>query len=454
MVKVAGVELQGARAAVLGMAKSGLGAVSLLRAQGALVTASDMKPFGSLEEHVRTALAGVRFVPQSEDPTLGQDIVVLSPGVPDDLDIVTAARGRGTPVIGELELASYFLTGPIIGITGSNGKTTVTALIGHILQHSGIDAIVGGNIGTPPSVLVGASNEDTWLVLELSSFQLETASHFSAKIGVCLNVTPDHLDRHKTMAAYQAAKGRLFATQREGSFAVLNADDEICAGYSALTPGWPVWFSMERPVAPGLYVRDGMIVLDGDPVMPVSGIPLRGRHNIQNVLAAAAAAHLAGATLEQIAAAVKSFPGVEHRLEFVRELNGVAWYNDSKATNVDAALKAVEAFDNRLWIILGGKDKDSDYRPLAEALRGHVAGELLIGSAAEKIAGQLSEIPQVACGTMEAAVAHAAGHAQPGDVVLLAPACASFDQFTSYEHRGCVFKALVRNLDGERETRR
>lgn len=453
-MKVAGVELQGARVAVLGMAKSGLGAVSLLRAQGALVTAGDMKPFDSLEEHVRTALAGIRFVPQSEDPTLGQDIVVLSPGVPDDLDIVTAARGRGTPVIGELELASYFLTGPIIGVTGSNGKTTVTALIGHILQHSGIDAIVGGNIGTPASALVGASNEDTWLVLELSSFQLETASHFSAKIGVCLNVTPDHLDRHKTMAAYQAAKGRLFATQREGSFAVLNADDEICTGYSALTPGWPVWFSMERPVAPGLYVRDGVIVLDGDPVLPAADIPLRGRHNVQNVLAAAAAAHLAGATLEQIAAAVKSFPGVEHRIEFVRERGGVAWYNDSKATNVDAALKAVEAFDNRLWIILGGKDKDSDYRPLAEALRGHVAGALLIGSAAEKIAGQLSEIPQVACGTMEAAVAHAAGHAQPGDVVLLAPACASFDQFTSYEHRGRVFKALVRDLDGEPETGR
>ena len=198
-MKVAGVELQGARVAVLGLAKSGLGAVSLLRAQGALVTAGDGKPFAFLEESVQAALAGIRFVPQADDPTLGQDLVVLSPGVPDDLDIVVAARKRGTPVIGELELASYYLTGPIIGVTGSNGKTTCTALIGHILRHSGIDAIVGGNIGIPPSALVGASNEDTWLVLELSSFQLETASNFSAKIGVCLNVTPDHLDRHKTM---------------------------------------------------------------------------------------------------------------------------------------------------------------------------------------------------------------------------------------------------------------
>ena len=453
-MKVAGVELQGARVAVLGLAKSGLGAVSLLRAQGALVTAGDGKPFAFLEESVQAALAGIRFVPQADDPTLGQDLVVLSPGVPDDLDIVVAARKRGTPVIGELELASYYLTGPIIGVTGSNGKTTCTALIGHILRHSGIDAIVGGNIGIPPSALVGASNEDTWLVLELSSFQLETASNFSAKIGVCLNVTPDHLDRHKTMDAYSGAKGRLFATQREDGFAVLNADDETCTGYSALTRGWPVWFSLERTVAPGVYVQDGVIVLDGEPVMPVSGIPLRGRHNVQNVLAAAAAAHLAGATLEQIAAAVRTFPGVEHRLEFVRDRAGVAWYNDSKATNVDAALKAVEAFDNRLWIILGGKDKDGDYTPLAEALRGHVAGALLIGSAAEKIAVQLQGIPQVACGTMEAAVAHAASHARQADVVLLAPACASFDQFSSYEERGRVFKDLVRALDGGTERRK
>ena len=447
-MKVAGVELHGARVAVLGLAKSGLSAIALLRAQGALVTAADEKPLVALPETTRAALEGVAFVQQADDPTAGQDLVVLSPGVPNDLEILTAARGRGIPVIGELELASYFLVGPVLGVTGSNGKTTTTALIGHILQQSGIGALVGGNIGTPPTAMVGMSNEDTWLVLELSSFQLETAEHFSAKIGVCLNLTPDHLDRHKTMEAYKAAKGRLFSTQREGSFAVLNAEDEACTEYASLTPGWPVWFSQERPVTPGLHVRDGVIVLDDDPVMPVSGIPLRGRHNVENVLAAAAAAHLAGATLEQIASAVKTFPGVEHRIEFVREHAGVAWYNDSKATNVDAALKAVEAFEQRLWIILGGKDKGSDYRPLGAALRGHVAGALLIGAAAEKIAGQLgADVPMVACGTIEAAVEHAARHAAPGDVVLLAPACASFDQFTSYEHRGRVFKQLVRELD-------
>ncbi|MBN8732950.1 MAG: UDP-N-acetylmuramoyl-L-alanine--D-glutamate ligase [Acidobacteria bacterium] len=448
------MELQGARVAVVGLAKSGLSAVALLRAQGALVTASDEKPLDSLPEAARAALKGVAFVQQVDDPTLGQDLVVLSPGVPDDLAIVKAARGRGVKVIGELELASYFLVGPVIGVTGSNGKTTTTALIGHILRESGIDALVGGNIGTPPTAMVGMSNEDTWLVLELSSFQLETAEHFTAKIGVCLNVTPDHLDRHKTMEAYKAAKGRLFATQRAGSFAVLNAEDEACTEYAGLTPGWPVWFSQEREVTPGLHVREGVIVLDDDAVMAVSEIPLRGRHNVENVLAAAAAAHLAGATLEQIAAAVKTFPGVEHRIEFVCERAGVAWYNDSKATNVDAALKAVEAFEQRLWIILGGKDKGSDYRPLAAALQGHVAGALLIGAAAEKIAGQLGglgqtggAVPLVACGTIEAAVDHAARHAVAGDVVLLAPACASFDQFTSYEHRGRVFKELVRSLN-------
>lgn len=446
-MRVAGVELQGARVAVLGLAKSGLSAIALLRAQGALVTASDEKAISELAAETRALLEGVPFVPQADDATLGQDLVVLSPGVPNDLTILEAARGRGVPVIGELELASYFLTGPVLGVTGSNGKTTTTALIGHILEHAGIDAMVGGNIGTPPTAMVGASNEDTWLVLELSSFQLETVENFTAKIAVCLNVTPDHLDRHKTMAAYKAAKGRLFATQREQSFAVLNAEDEACTEYSALTKGWPVWFSQERPVTPGLYVEDGMIVLDDEPVMPVADIPLRGRHNVENVLAAAGAAHLAGASLSEIAAAVRTFPGVEHRIEFVRERNGVAWYNDSKATNVDAALKAIEAFENRLWIIVGGKDKGSDYRPMAQALKSHVAGALLIGAAAEKIAGQLgAEIPQVACGTIEAAVNHAARHAVAGDVVLLAPACASYDQFTSYEHRGRVFKELVQAL--------
>jgi len=446
-VKVAGVELQGARAAVLGLAKSGLSAIALLRAQGSLVTASDEKPLDDLPEPTRAALDGVSFVQQADDPTLGRDLVVLSPGVPNDLAILDAARKRGASVIGELELASYFLTGPILGVTGSNGKTTTTALIGHILEHSGVSAIVGGNIGTPPTALIGASNEDTWLVLELSSFQLETASNFSARIGVCLNVTPDHLDRHKTMEAYKSAKGRLFSTQRANTFAVLNAEDEACTEYSALTPGWPVWFSQDRPVTPGLHVREGVIVLDDDPVMPVNEIPLRGRHNIENVLAAAGAAHLAGASLEQIAAAVRTFPGVEHRIEFVREREGVAWYNDSKATNVDAAMKAIEAFDNRLWIVLGGKDKDSDYRPMAQALRGHVAAALLIGTAASKIADHLGPtIPQVVCGTIEAAVDHAALHAAPGDVVLLAPACASYDQFISYEHRGRTFKELVRAL--------
>ncbi|MEP7362648.1 MAG: UDP-N-acetylmuramoyl-L-alanine--D-glutamate ligase [Acidobacteriota bacterium] len=446
-MRVAGVELQGARVTVLGLAKSGLSAIALLRAQGALVTASDEKPVSELPAATKAMLEDVAFVRQVDDPTLGQDLVVLSPGVPGDLGILEASRRRGTPVIGELELASYFLTGPVLGVTGSNGKTTTTALIGHILKHAGIDALVGGNIGTPPTALIGASNEDTWLVLELSSFQLETADNFTAKIAVCLNITPDHLDRHKTMEAYKAAKARLFTTQREQSFAVLNAEDFACTEFAALTKGWPVWFSQERPVTPGLYVEDGMIMLDDDPVMPVIDIPLRGRHNVENVLAAAGAAHLAGASLGEIAAAVRTFPGVEHRIEFVRERAGVAWYNDSKATNVDAALKAIEAFDNRLWIILGGKDKDSDYRPMATALRSHVAGALLIGAAAAKIADHLGpDIPQVACGTIEAAVDHAARHAVTGEVVLLAPACASYDQFTSYEHRGRVFKELVRAL--------
>jgi UDP-N-acetylmuramoylalanine--D-glutamate ligase len=249
------------------------------------------------------------------------------------------------------------------------------------------------------------------------------------------------------MQAYAAAKGRLFETQREGDYAVLNADDPTCVAYASLTPGRPLWFSLTRPVTPGLWVDRGRILFDDDEVMPASGVPLRGRHNLENVLAATAAARLAGASLDQISAAVRTFPGVEHRLEFVRIVNGVEYFNDSKATNVDAALKAVEAFPGPLWIILGGKDKNSDYHPLAAPLGLKGRAALLVGAAASKIAAHLQgALPLLHCGTVHAAVEYAARHAQPGDTVLLAPACASFDQFDNYEHRGRVFKQAVQGL--------
>jgi UDP-N-acetylmuramoylalanine--D-glutamate ligase len=281
-------------------------------------------------------------------------------------------------------------------------------------------------------------------VLELSSFQLETTETFRVRIGSALNVTPDHLDRHYTLENYAAMKGRLFTNQSAADFAVLNADDPICRSYASRGAAKPEWFSSTQLVSPGAYLAGDVVMLGGEPLMKIREIPLRGMHNVENVMAAAVMAQLAGAAPEQIRAAVMSFPGVEHRIEFVREIDGVKWYNDSKATNVDATLKAIAAFDGGLWIILGGKDKNSDYAPLASALAPKARAALLIGAAAEKIAGQLrGAVPLIACGTIDRAIAEARAHATSGDTVLLAPACASFDQFENYEHRGRVFKKLV-----------
>jgi len=445
------IKLEGAKVAVVGMARSGVAAVELLRERGADVRAVDSNVDGSADKHP-SAIAGLAVAPQVETSFKDVDLIVLSPGVPADLDVLAKARRAGVPVIGDLELASWFLKGEIIGITGSNGKTTTTALTGHILEHSRISAQVGGNIGTPPASMVKNSRSGQWNVLELSSFQLETTDSFRAHIGAALNVTPDHLDRHHSMEGYAAAKSRLFVNQRPGDFAVLNAEDPICAGYARAGAGAAMWFSSTREVSPGAFLARDEIILNGTPVMKAAEVPLRGLHNLENTMAAAVIASLVGATHAQIRAAVMTFPGVEHRLEFVRELGGVAWFNDSKATNVDATLKAIAAFDGGLWVILGGKDKNSDYSALAGPLRAKARGVLLIGAAAKKIEAQLrgpldsQRVPLIHCGTMASAISEASTRAQSGDTVLLAPACASFDQFENFEHRGREFKRLVEEL--------
>jgi UDP-N-acetylmuramoylalanine--D-glutamate ligase len=371
------------------------------------------------------------------------DLIVPSPGVPLDLPGLERARARGADVIGEVELAAPYLPGRTIGITGSNGKTTTTSLVGHILHRAGVAAQVGGNIGTPVIAMAASSRADQWNVLELSSFQLETVRTFRAHVAVCLNVTQNHLDRHHTFGNYAAAKGNLFRAQQPGDHAVLNAGDETCRSYAALTAGEITWFG-------GNDIRDDQAWVGGSPFMRLSEIPVPGRHNAENVMAAACVARLAGVPFDEITAAVKTFKAVEHRLEFVAERNGVRFYNDSKATSVDAATKALDSFDGNLWMILGGKDKGSDYTLLRDRLQRKAHAALLIGSAAEKIAGQLAgSVKLIESGTLENAVNQAWQGAKPGDTVLLAPACASFDQFDSYEHRGRVFKELVSKLSQE-----
>ena len=381
-------------------------------------------------------------------------MIVLSPGVPYDLPMLVAARVRGVSTIGEVELSSFFLKGPVLGITGSNGKTTTTALTGHLLQHAGIPCQVGGNIGTAVTALIDSSDATRWNVLELSSFQLESINHFRAQVAACLNVTPDHLDRHHTFENYANAKARLLETQQVGDSVVLNFDDETCRAFARRTKGKVIWFSATQRVPSGVWLSGEQIMWDDAPFMQRAQIKLRGLHNVENVMAGAALAHLAGAPLDAIGPAVSIFPGVEHRIEYVRTLNGVEYFNDSKATNVDATLKAVDAFPQGLWIILGGKDKGSDYAPLREPLRQRAKGVLLIGAeppyayAAAPIIRKALDgaVPLADCGTMKDAVAYASAHAQPGDTVLLSPACASFDQFNNYEERGKHFKHLVTQL--------
>ena len=401
---------------VVGLGKSGLAACELLLTRGDTVMATDSKP--SAESLAALDRLGVPFVPDFAP----SDLTVISPGVPADLPQLA-----GRAVIGELELAFPDLKGPILGITGSNGKTTTTALCGHILRHAGIACQVGGNIGVAPAAMVGTSHPEQWNVLELSSFQLETTRTFRPTIGVCLNVTPNHLDRHHTLENYAAAKGRMFAQQTAADAKVLNFGDAICRGYQAVGSAAVYWFNQN----PRHYEAQ-----------------LPGDHNQQNIDAALTACRIAGADEAAIIEAVKTFPGVEHRLEFVRELQGIRFYNDSKATSVDATLKAIAALEGPLWIILGGKDKGSDYHPLIAPLAGRVRGVLLIGAAAEKIAQHLGGmLPLQHAGTLENATRTAFQFAQPGDTVLLAPACASFDQFQSFEHRGEVFKQLVRQME-------
>ena len=445
-----GFDLQGKRVLVVGLARTGVATALFCAGYGAMVTATDVKSEEELRDTAtKLAAAGVTLTlgPQARIDLAGLDLVVVSPGVPAKLPLLEQARSQGISVWSEIELAWRFLRGKLIAITGSNGKTTTTALVAHILKTANIPTLVGGNIGTPLLARVEHSMDTTVTVAEVSSFQLETIDAFRPEIGVLLNLTPDHLDRHESFERYAAAKMRMFENQLERDFAILNADDPEVTRRMPTRPH-VYWFSRQKRVAQGAFLVDGQILFRTEglevPLLRRDDIPLKGDHNVENVLAACAASYLAGADPASIAAGVKTFQGVEHRLEFVAQIDGVDFYNDSKATNVDASLKAIESFSGRLIVILGGKDKGTGYAGLREPLRQRASLVLLIGAAAEKIASELEGAAAMErAGTIERAVEIAAQRARSGDVVLLAPACASFDQFENYEHRGRVFKELV-----------
>ena len=448
------IDLAGKKVLVVGLARTGIATALFCAEHGARVTATEARPEVEIAETAaKLRAAGVTLELGGHRPEtfVQPDLIVPSPGVPPTMPPLAAARAIGVPVWSEIELAWRFLRGRLICITGSNGKTTTTSLIGHILVTAGLPVQVAGNIGTPLISRVGISSDASFTVVEASSFQLESISAFRPDIAVLLNITPDHLDRHGSIEAYGAAKARMFENQTAEDAAVINADDAMAPQYSPAGPR-AFWFSRLKRVASGCYLRGDETVFRCDGAETVlldrKMIGLRGSHNIENVLAAATAARLAGAEPAAIAEGVRTFAGVEHRIEYVATVSGVEYFNDSKATNVDATLKALDAFAGNVLVILGGKDKGSDYRILRPALRSHARMALLIGSAAEKIEAELAgAIPVERAETLARAVEIASRHAQPGDIVLLAPACASFDQFDNYEHRGRVFKQLVRELE-------
>ena len=440
---------QGKRVLVVGLGASGKAAARFAAVRGAQVTATDRRPLSELSEaaeemgklNVRLELGG-----HPQKLFLEQDLIVPSPGVPWNLPELEAARRTGVVVAGELEIASSALKGPVIGVTGTNGKTTTTSLIGHIIETAGLPVATGGNLGTPVLEMVDASSDEHWNVLELSSFQLEATATFPVHIAVVLNVTPDHLDRHGDLEAYAKAKGKIFQAQTARDHAVLHFDDPVCRAFALQTPGTVNWFSRTGPNEPGAWVENGWVLLNGQPVTALP-LPMPGHHNLENALAAVTASSLAGIGLEAMAKGLQTFRTAEHRLECVAEISGVAYYNDSKATNVDAAIKAVETFDRGLWVILGGSEKGFSYKALRRPLRDRARGVLLIGESASRIERELNgAVPLIHAGTLLEAMQYAHRHAESGDTVLLSPACASFDQFKNYGDRGRRFKEIVREL--------
>jgi UDP-N-acetylmuramoylalanine--D-glutamate ligase len=441
--------------AVVGLARSGVAAARLIRHLGGRVLASDSGARESLSPEAReleqlgcTVFAGGH----PDEAFAGAELVVVSPGVPLELPALQAARARGVPLIGELELGWRVMEADLIAITGTNGKTTTTALTGELAGSTVRPLLVGGNIGTPLCAHAFDFPADGLVVAEVSSFQLDTTEFLRPRVAAVLNVTPDHLDRHKTFERYVLAKAKIFANQTSADCAVLNADDPVAASLAPRTRARVLWFSRLTPLDHGVFVRDGWIVakLNGhvEEICPLAEIPLRGQHNVENVLAATACALWAGLSPESIRRGVGAFRGVAHRIERVLEERGVAYYNDSKGTNVDSTIKALESFTEPVILIAGGKGKGQDFAPLAAAARGRVKQAVLIGVDRGQIRSVLEAVgvPCADAGSMHEAVAVARSLARGGDAVLLSPACASFDMFDNFEHRGDVFKSAVHEL--------
>jgi UDP-N-acetylmuramoylalanine--D-glutamate ligase len=440
---------------VVGLARTGVATARFLAAGGGVVTVTDLKG----EAELAPALAQLGGLPlrlvlgrHDDGDFLAADLIVVSPGVPMDSPFLLRARGAGKRIVTEIELAATFITAPMVAITGTNGKTTTTTLTGEIFRGCGFATFVGGNIGTPLIDLVAGAEPVERVVVEISSFQLEWIENFRPRVAVLLNLSEDHLDRYASMAAYTAAKARIFENQTAADFAVLNQDDPLVWAFADKVSARVVPMSQQHELPEGIFCRDGVITFRWErreERFPMAGYRLKGVHNTENIMAALAATLLLGADPAQAQAAVTGFCGLPHRMEFVREVNGVGYYEDSKATNVGSVEKALASFTD-ITLIAGGKDKGGSYAPLVDLVRERVRHLVLIGEARERMAAELGGLTDTRLvGSLDVAVGLAARLTAPGGTVLFSPACSSFDMFRDYEERAERFKALVRALPEE-----
>jgi UDP-N-acetylmuramoylalanine--D-glutamate ligase len=471
------MDLKGRKVTVVGLARSGVGAANLLARMGAEVTVTDLRPEAQLAGAVKRLAPSVRRVLGAHPEGLftSSELVVVSPGVPLEMKQIISARASGIPVIGELELAYRIMEGrtPFLGVTGSNGKSTTTTLLDLMLRKGGFKTLLGGNIGNALTEEIlksaeaknggsaeGIPSDFDFVVVEVSSFQLDSIERFRPHIAVVLNITPDHLDRYHSMSEYGSSKARIFGNQTEGDFMILNADDPETAkiGNERLRVGIGgpevFYFSRGKKVK-GMYYRDGHIYCNiphlschaEEPFIEAGQIKIKGVHNLENAMAASAMALLAGCPQRAVIESLRDFAGLEHRLEFVREIDGVRYINDSKGTNVGAVMKSIESFEGPVVLIAGGRDKAGDFSALRDLVSRKVKALVLIGESAEKIRGALGDATEtVMARDLKDAVAKCRERAVEGDVVLLSPACASFDMFRDFEDRGRQFKKIVAEL--------
>jgi len=450
------MDLKSKKVLVVGLARTGAAALQFLSKRGAKVKVSDAKTAAELAPFLGP-LKGLsvewEMGGHTESFFADADLIVMSPGVPLNLPAVEKSRAKGIPVIGEVELAFRFLRRPLIAITGTNGKTTTTTLIGEMLKGSGKKVFVGGNIGNPLISYVEGPQDDDWVVAEISSFQLEGVSEFRPKISVLLNLTEDHLDRYETFGDYAAAKERIFAKQKKEDYALLNADDPLTFALTRRLEPQVLLFSARREVSFGSFLTPEGIIFQGPngngirERFDLSRLKIKGAHNLENLMAAIAVCKMCGCPREALQRVMDEFPGIEHRLEWVRRLDGVSYFNDSKGTNVGSVVKSLQSFEEPVILIAGGKDKGGDYGPLKELIAERVKGMALIGEAKDRMFAALGGLTESAkLGSLEEAVRWARSKARPGEIVLLSPACSSYDMFANYQERGNRFKEIVLGL--------